>query len=268
MNKLLAVSTILLFANAMITPVFANEVENYSGDSGDLGIVEIGGTPITTEINDGSTTETNSNSFVETAPEIYQSGSQSNVQINHAFGVDEWPMSTMSNVGALPNGFLGFSGGYVNSNYGARTGGLNSNSHNSGYDFRVFGVIPLGTGLDEKIERLGEEEITKRRLETIQLNQEALLKENEVVAQRIANWNATITMCTNLDKNYGNERITIDPQNASPVLLNVLSVCQGLNVVTMRQSVEQMEQYKLKLEFLRFCQENPNDPKCTKETPN
>lgn len=272
MNKLLLLSATLVFASANILPVLAggDKDKGYdSVDASDLGVVEIGTTtPVTTEIIDESLTETNSNSFVETAPEILQTSSQNNLQINHAFGVEEWPMSTMSNVGALPNGFIGFSGGYVNSSYGAKAGGLNSNSHSSGYDFRVFGVLPMGTPLDEKIERLGEEEIAKRRLETLKLNQEALLKEGEVVAQRIANWNSTIQMCVNLDRNNGNERIVINRDIASPVFQNILAVCEGLDVVAMQRNIAEMQQYQQKLRLMRFCQENPDDPKCKVETPN
>lgn len=268
MRKFLILLIATTFVGVNSLPVFAGEPFYDSTKAKDLEYPDInigvGVSPTSAEINNDTSSGASAYSNVNTDPRISQSGYQSNTQYNNAFGVDEWPMSTMKNVGALPNGFVGFSGGYNNSNWG--TSQYNNNGYTNGYDFRIFGVIPTGTGLDEKILELGEIELENRRIQNLMASQEAALKEAELVELRIKNWTSTITMCVNLDKNNGKERIVIDPVSASPVMKNILAVCQGLDIVAMQAQLQELEQYRRKVEMIRDCQKNPSN--CVKETPN
>lgn len=177
-------------------------------------------------------------SYVETDPYVNQRGYQSNYQINSAFGVEEWPSTTMANVGSVPNAYIGFTGGYsgFDDGYWGNTGA---------YDVRVVAAIPLGTRIDDDIEELAKREVALREAEVAQANV-------QVIAQQIDNWTKTVELCVGLQHNSPTSQITIDPANASPVIQDIYSICQGLNVTQVVQEVNELEHnLNVNLEKLR-----------------
>ena len=157
------------------------------------------------------------------SPNIYGASSLSNTVVNSGYG--ENSEECMENVGCRTVPAIDFIAYYgrntvnnnVDNNYYSSSG-----NNNAGVALRV--VVPLGNGFNGNLNKVAEQETLKRI-------QEVKAQQQKLIADQIALDEQIVKSCVNLKNTVNGKTISINPENASPVIRRSYEICQGLDVI-------------------------------------
>jgi hypothetical protein len=131
----------------------------------------------------------------------------------------------MTDVGCRTVPHIDFAAYYGNNKLENNVDGLtNAYGSSNSYGAAVRLVLPLGNGFGGNLDKAAEQEVAKRIAETKALQQ-------QLIADSITLDEQIIKSCVNLKNTVDGKSISINRENASPVVARAHDLCKGLEVV-------------------------------------